>query len=62
MTLLCCKQNSETVHGSALAVARESLLFLSAHLPSPAAREAGQKTAFRNLEWLAEDYAVTLVA
>jgi glycosyltransferase involved in cell wall biosynthesis len=43
-------------------VARESLLFLSAHLPSPAAREAGQKTAFRNLEWLAEDYAVTLVA
>lgn len=41
---------------------KERLLFLSAHLPSPQAREAGQKTAFRNLECLARRYAITLVA
>jgi glycosyltransferase involved in cell wall biosynthesis len=38
------------------------LLFISAHLPSPHAREAGQKTAFRNLKYLAEKYDVHLVA
>jgi glycosyltransferase involved in cell wall biosynthesis len=38
------------------------LLFLSAHLPSPQALEAGQKTAFRNLEWLAQRYNIHLVA
>lgn len=38
------------------------LLFISAHLPSPQAREAGQKTAFRNLEWLIEKYNIHLVA
>jgi glycosyltransferase involved in cell wall biosynthesis len=37
------------------------LLFLSAHLPSPQALEAGQKTAFRNLELLAQRYDIHLV-
>lgn len=37
------------------------LLFLSAHLPLPHARQAGQKTAFRNLHWLAEKYETHLV-
>lgn len=41
---------------------KKKLLFLSAHLPAPDGREAGQKTAFRNLLWLAERFGVTLVA
>ncbi len=41
---------------------KDRLLFLSAHLPSPEGREAGQKTAFRHLSWLAEHYRITLVA
>ena len=39
----------------------ENLLFLSAHWPSEKSRQAGQKTAYRNLCWLAERYVVHLV-
>jgi glycosyltransferase involved in cell wall biosynthesis len=41
-----------------LSKVREKLLFLSAFLPSPASRQAGQKTAFRHLRWLAERHDV----
>lgn len=41
---------------------KAKLLFVSAHLPVPDAREAGQKTAFRNLLWLCERFRVVLVA
>jgi glycosyltransferase involved in cell wall biosynthesis len=37
------------------------LLFLSSHLPSPEVREAGQKTAFRNLQCMADIYEIYLV-
>lgn len=38
------------------------LLFLSAHLPVERSRQAGHKTAWRNLGWLAERHAVHLIA
>jgi glycosyltransferase involved in cell wall biosynthesis len=38
------------------------LLFLSAHLPVERSRQAGHKTAWRNLRWLAERHPVHLVA
>lgn len=38
------------------------LLFISAHLPVKNSRQAGQKTAWRNLCWLAERYSVHLIA
>jgi polysaccharide biosynthesis protein PslH len=38
-----------------------SALFLSAHLPSPTATQAGQLTAFRNLQLLANDYELHLI-
>mgnify|MGYP002789636047 CR=1 FL=1 len=37
------------------------LLYLSAHLPGPEASQAGHKTAFRHLRWLAERYEVSFV-
>jgi glycosyltransferase involved in cell wall biosynthesis len=40
---------------------KEKLLFLSAYLPSLTSRQAGQKTAFRHLKWLAERYDVWFV-
>lgn len=40
----------------------DKLLFLSAHLPAADAKEAGQKTAFRNLELLAQKYEIYLTA
>lgn len=41
---------------------KPKLLFLSAHLPSPNATQAGQLTAYRNLSLLAVDYDVHLIA
>jgi hypothetical protein len=38
------------------------LLFLSAHLPVERSQQAGHKTAWRNLCWLAERYPVHMVA
>src|SRR5688572_25261505 len=38
------------------------LLCLTAHLPAEQSHQAGQKTAFRNLRWLAEKYNVHLVS
>ncbi len=38
------------------------LLFLSTFLPAREARQAGHKTAYRNLVWLAEKYRVHLLA
>lgn len=38
------------------------LLFLSAHLPVERSRQAGHKTAWRNLRWLAERHPVHLIA
>lgn len=40
---------------------KQPLLFLSAHVPSPEPKEAGQKTAFRHLTWLAQRYRITLL-
>jgi polysaccharide biosynthesis protein PslH len=40
----------------------DNLLFLSAYLPSPVAAQAGQKTAFRHLEWCARSFNVWLLA
>lgn len=37
---------------------RENLLFLPAFLPSPTSRQAGQESAFRHLQWLAERHDV----
>jgi glycosyltransferase involved in cell wall biosynthesis len=41
---------------------RPDLLMVTAHLPASRSRQAGQKTAYRNLTWLAERYVVDLVA
>src|SRR6266550_2084970 len=41
---------------------KETLLFLSAHLPAPDASEAGQVCAFHNLEILSRRFDVHLVA
>ena len=38
------------------------ILFLSAHLPVECSRQAGHKTAWRNLGWLAERHPVHLIA
>ncbi len=40
----------------------EDLLFLSGHVPAERSRQAGHKTAFRHLRWLAERYRVHLLA
>ena len=40
----------------------EDLLFISAHLPVEKSRQAGHKTAWRNLVWLSERYRVHLIA
>ena len=40
---------------------KKRLLFLSAHLPSNAADQAGQKTAYRNLQVLSKEYDIDLV-
>ncbi len=40
----------------------DPLLFLSAHLPVERSRQAGHKTAWRNLCWLAERHPVHLIA
>lgn len=40
---------------------RPRLLFLSAHLPGPEATQAGHKTAFRHLSWLAERFDISYV-
>lgn len=42
-------------------VVKKKLLFLSAYLPSPVSAQAGQKTAFRHLTWLASRYEVWFV-
>lgn len=39
----------------------DPVLFLSAHLPVERSRQAGHKTAWRNLTWLAESHAVHLI-
>lgn len=41
---------------------RDHLLFLSGHVPSGISRQAGHKTAFRNLRWLAGQYRIRLLA
>ncbi len=41
---------------------KETLLFLSAHLPAPDASEAGQVCAFHNLKILSEKFDVHLIA
>jgi glycosyltransferase involved in cell wall biosynthesis len=40
---------------------RDDLLFLSAHLPVAVSQQAGEKSAYRNLRWLAERYRIHLV-
>ena len=40
---------------------KENLLFLSAHLPAPNATQAGQLTAFRNLDLLHTSYNIHLI-
>ena len=40
---------------------KPNILFLSAHLPSPHATQAGQLTAYRNLVQIADDYDVHLI-
>jgi glycosyltransferase involved in cell wall biosynthesis len=40
---------------------RPRLLFLSAHLPSPRATQAGQLSAFRNLDVLAKHYDIHII-
>lgn len=40
---------------------KEKILFLSAFLPSPVSAQAGQKTAYRHLKWLAERYDIVFV-
>lgn len=42
-------------------VLKKKLIFLSAYLPSPTSKQAGQKTAYRHLKWLAERYDVWFV-
>lgn len=40
---------------------KPTLLFLSAHLPGPNPPQAGHKTAYRDLVWLAEKYQIHLL-
>lgn len=41
---------------------RNKLCFLSAHLPSSKAKQAGQKIAYRHLKWLSSFYEITLIS
>lgn len=38
------------------------LCFLSAHLPSPISRQAGQKIAYNHLKWLSSKYDIILIS